>query len=160
MEVSGQPTLCLCRFTPVKEPPDTHWVGGWVSPDKFWTFRKRKVFAPARIRTPDHPARSLFTTLSQVQWPSSGNNVNRACRKQCHVKCKEILKRGFMRIVNHLPSNTLSAGIHFQCAMLVIKIVQYIIQSLPLVKDCTCRARLTRNTICQTLRVTASSVSE
>jgi hypothetical protein len=47
MEVSGQ-VHAPAALPPGKEPPDTHWIGGWVGPSvglddmekrKFWSYR-------------------------------------------------------------------------------------------------------------------------
>jgi len=57
------------RFTSGDRAPGTQWVGGWVGPgagmDK--AAAKRKNFRPSRESNSGRPARSLFTTRTELQ---------------------------------------------------------------------------------------------
>jgi hypothetical protein len=51
MEVSGH--HAPAALLPGKEPPGTHWIGGWVGPSPVWTiWRREESPALARNRTP------------------------------------------------------------------------------------------------------------
>ena len=67
MEVSGQPRPLYPRD---RTPVPIKWEIGWA-PEKVWTsWRREESLEPAGFRTPDLPARVLFsipTTLSQLQ---------------------------------------------------------------------------------------------
>jgi hypothetical protein len=58
------------RFTPGKEPPGTHWIGGWVDP-KAGLDDVEKILDPTATRTPTTWSSSpqpvaIPTTLSQL----------------------------------------------------------------------------------------------
>jgi hypothetical protein len=57
MEVSG---LHFRAVLPPGKNPDTKWTEDWMGPEPVWTFKEReKCLAPAGIRAPDLPGRSL-----------------------------------------------------------------------------------------------------
>jgi hypothetical protein len=44
------------RFTPRERSPDTHWIGGWMSPRAgLDAVETRKIPSPRRDLIPDHP---------------------------------------------------------------------------------------------------------
>jgi len=55
MEVSDQ-LHAPAALPPGKEPPGTHWIGGWVGPRAVLdAVEKRKIPSPRRESNPDHP---------------------------------------------------------------------------------------------------------
>jgi hypothetical protein len=60
------------RFTPAKEPPGSHWIGGWVDPRVGLDGMERRKFLTLtglEIRTLGRPAHSQ--SLYQVGYPGS-----------------------------------------------------------------------------------------
>jgi hypothetical protein len=79
--------LCQCLGVIAS---DTHWIGGWMD--------FRMTFAPAGIRTPDHPAHSVIAILT-TQLPPY---------KKTQVQC------GWQTVVNFIITDVLVTKLWFK----------------------------------------------
>jgi len=54
-----------------RKSPDTHWIGGWVSPKaSLYVVMKGKILCPCQVSNPAYPAHSLVITLTELSWLS------------------------------------------------------------------------------------------
>jgi hypothetical protein len=65
MEVSGQ-LHAPAALTPGKEPPGTHYIGGWVGPRAGFDVVGKKNLAPAGNQTPAAQPIAISIELSRL----------------------------------------------------------------------------------------------